>query len=373
MSTDLSTPPQVDASFPVSISRPRTSPSAARWNALMRLTRKVHLYSGLFMFPWVILYGVTALLFNHPTVFNSQSPRFYGSAEIAGTPLEGLPEAQELAAQVVKSMQLARGSDAQGPELRLVESEPARFARSSALVTMHGGNERHAVSVDLSSGTGSIRSRPIDGPADVQKPAPFPTREIKAASEMGEKLRTGVPALLQQMDLPSDDLVSVAVPDLMFHVEADGEVWRVAYNSERGTLAAKPAEQARPDGFTRQFLLRLHTAHGYPESGGARWFWAIAVDAMFVSMVFWGVSGLFMWWQLKATRNWGVVALAASAVVATLLAVGMHGEIAAQMDASPLTTEPVRRGRSPGENPGKGKSEERPDTKGRQRAAEAKT
>jgi len=335
MSTDLSPPPQVDASFPASMARPRISRAAARWNALMRLTRKVHLYSGLFMFPWVILYGVTALLFNHPTVFNGQGPRFYGSSEIAGTSLEGLPAAQELAAQVVKSMQLARGSDAQGPELRLVESEPARFARSSAIVTMHGGNARYAVSVDLSSGTGSIRSRPIDGPVIVQKPAPFPTRDVKAAGEVGEKLRTGVPALLQRMELPSDEMVSVAVPDLMFHVEADGEVWRVAYNSEQGTLAAQPAEQARQDGFTRQFLLRLHTAHGYLESGGVRWFWAIAVDAMFVSMVFWGVSGLLMWWQLKATRNWGIVALAGSAVVATLLAVGMHGEIAAQMDATP--------------------------------------
>ncbi|HVJ88034.1 MAG TPA: hypothetical protein VM452_20385, partial [Caulifigura sp.] len=36
------------------------------WNRMMRVVRRVHLYSGLFLFPWVMLYGVTALLFNHP-------------------------------------------------------------------------------------------------------------------------------------------------------------------------------------------------------------------------------------------------------------------------------------------------------------------
>jgi hypothetical protein len=44
-------------------------------------------------------------------------------------------------------------------------------------------------------------------------------------------------------------------------------------------------------------------------------------------MVFWAVSGLFMWWQIKAVRGWGAVVLAASAAVATLMALGMYGAL----------------------------------------------
>jgi hypothetical protein len=41
-------------------------------------------------------------------------------------------------------------------------------------------------------------------------------------------------------------------------------------------------------------------------------------------MVFWGVSGIFMWWQLKATRSWGFLVLLLSIAAATALGFGMH-------------------------------------------------
>ena len=31
----------------------------------MRWTRRVHMYAGLFMLPWVLMYGTSALFFNH--------------------------------------------------------------------------------------------------------------------------------------------------------------------------------------------------------------------------------------------------------------------------------------------------------------------
>ena len=33
-----------------------------RWNILVR---RLHLYAGLFMLPWVFLYGITGAMFNH--------------------------------------------------------------------------------------------------------------------------------------------------------------------------------------------------------------------------------------------------------------------------------------------------------------------
>jgi hypothetical protein len=41
-------------------------------------------------------------------------------------------------------------------------------------------------------------------------------------------------------------------------------------------------------------------------------------------MVFWGLSGLVMWWQIKATRRAGAAVLVLSAVVATAFGFAMH-------------------------------------------------
>ena len=32
---------------------------------------------------------------------------------------------------------------------------------------------------------------------------------------------------------------------------------------------------------------------------------AVSVDAVIVAMVFWALSGLWMWWEMRATRLWG--------------------------------------------------------------------
>ena len=34
-----------------------------RYNQVMRLVRRAHLYAGLFMTPWALLYGMTALVY----------------------------------------------------------------------------------------------------------------------------------------------------------------------------------------------------------------------------------------------------------------------------------------------------------------------
>ena len=78
--------------------------SRAGYNQLMKVLRRAHLYSGLFLTPWVFLYGVTALLFNHPDLFSGQQVIEVGPAEVAGTPLAQIPPPGALAARVVEKL-----------------------------------------------------------------------------------------------------------------------------------------------------------------------------------------------------------------------------------------------------------------------------
>ena len=52
---------------------------------LVKAVRRVHLYFGLFLVPWVMLYGFTALLFNHPDWMHPRTIDPFGPAILADT------------------------------------------------------------------------------------------------------------------------------------------------------------------------------------------------------------------------------------------------------------------------------------------------
>ena len=136
-----------------------------------------------------------------------------------------------------------------------------------------------------------------------------------------------IPVVLERTGFPTGEINVTSVPDLTFQIhDRDGTLWNVTANALSGTVTGSraDAEKVPNELSVRRFLLRLHTAHGYPSSGGIRWWWAVIVDAMAFVMVFWGLSGLLMWWQLKATRKLGIVLVGLSLVGAIYLAMGMH-------------------------------------------------
>ena len=60
---------------------------------------------------------------------------------------------------------------------------------------------------------------------------------------------------------------------------------------------------------TVNFLAGLHHRAGYRYDLFADDAWAFSVDLAVVAMVFWVLSGLWMWWELKVTHRWGLVSL----------------------------------------------------------------
>ena len=320
-----STPEKIRPNAGNDAERKRERLAHKRWNHAMLWVRRVHLYSGLFMLPWVLLYGVTGMLFNHPAAFSDGGTiRTFGETEIAGTPLAGAPTADELAIQVVEAINLA-ANEGEGP--RLTPPREARFSGPLSY-TLDDGESLRRVEFNLETRAGTIRA---DGRGE--RPAAAKPRDALAgvnpleldAPVVEQGLRS-LPSVLSSMRLKEATASNGRTPSLLFTADADGEPVRVFYDMASGRVSSMAAEAKSPLPL-RSFLLRMHTAHGYSATVAARWFWAIAVDAMFVSMVFWGLSGVFMWWQIKRTRWLGTAFLVVSAVVATTLATGMHAAI----------------------------------------------
>jgi hypothetical protein len=323
--TDREAHPMPDSSaIPVpetDTGRPRGRARArVRYNIAMKWVRRTHMYAGLFLVPWVFLYGISAFLFNHPDAFPDREVRAVSRSEAAGTPLEGLPDADRLAARVVAAL------NARSPEARFRLDASAGATLSRPLtVTATGRGREHSVRYDLDSGTGTVRSTA----APDEPPRYLPDGEVlRLEDSPRERLAAGVPALLGRIGIEADAVTVRNPPDLVFDLEADDGRWRVAYNLQTERLSIRRADDPSGRLSSRRFLTGLHLAFGYPSRVGPRWLWALVVDVMAAAMIAWGTSGLMMWWQMKSVRRWGAVALGASLVAASLLGVGMHAVLA---------------------------------------------
>ena len=61
------------------------------------------------------------------------------------------------------------------------------------------------------------------------------------------------------------------------------------------------------------FLERFHRRRGYATGYSLDTTWAVIVDLAIAGMIFWALSGLWMWWEMKVTRGLGAAALLAGA------------------------------------------------------------
>src|SRR5947209_14606545 len=114
--------------------------------AALLVLRRAHLYGGLALLPWVVLYAVTAFLFNHPTAFSDQPYVSFGRSALAGTPMEAPPAPADVAAQVVAALQTRAEP---GMTYALVRPELARYTREFAFASVKADGHDVNVLIDV--------------------------------------------------------------------------------------------------------------------------------------------------------------------------------------------------------------------------------
>jgi hypothetical protein len=340
-----------ESSKPSPAKRPITNPRAGKRTlkkATTQWIRRAHLFLGLFLFPWAILYGFTGYLFNHPIAFRNPPAVKFGPEVLRGTPFESLPTPESQAKAVVEKL-----NELHKPATPYKLAGEAKYEgreNALALITREGKEKNVSVSIHVRYLKGLAHYESKRGPAPVEKapfnvgppvsgrrvagaepagPPPGRSREANAGimleDTIQDRLLKTVPAVLASTGMPSGEISITSVPILVFPVEADGRVWKTSYNQLTGGVSGIPADHSTAIAMDwRRFLLQLHLAHIYSWDYDYKWFWALIVDAMAFTMCFWGLSGLLMWWQIKATRRAGFLTLIASAIVAVVMGFGMH-------------------------------------------------
>lgn len=284
---------------------------------ILILIRRIHLYFGLFLLPWVMLYGVTGAMFNHQEVFPEVTFKAVPQGLAGDSTLAGFPSAAELASQVVEALK----SVSDGEQIELADDHGAAFTGDIMFEAFTSGTQ-HVVHLDPVSLDAHITSRAPheEHPEPLLKGVAW----LELKSDPHEAAFNAAKKMFVDAGIKADrGPQPLGWAKLNFLARVNGEPARITYVLKDGHVDV--TRFAGQDGMTwRHYLLRLHTAHGQPPHWNARMFWSLFVDAMAVAMVIWGVSGVVMWWQIKRTRRLGSVVIALSLVTATLMCFAMH-------------------------------------------------
>jgi len=185
-------------------------------STVSRLTRRVHMFTALFLGPWMLMYAFSTLVMTHGDFVSS----FYPS----------------------KSPALVTER-----ELDYTRSFPTNVAREQI-------------------GLQILQDLGLDG-----------THSVSGG-------RNGKPLVITRQH-------SLAARRLTF----DSAARRVVIQKEEFR--------------TPTFLERLHRRRGYSHPYALEDTWGLSVDVAVVIMVFWSLSGIWLWWEIKSTRLWGALAL----------------------------------------------------------------
>lgn len=285
----------------------------------IRLARRAHLYAGLFLLPWVFLYGITGAMFNHQGLFPAAKIHPVPAGQFADGSLQDFPNPEALAKQVIAALQSA----APNAEITLLEAHGAAFNNNIILQTQVEGM-KHVVHIDPLSHSAKVVVPSPNEEQQEQSRLLGAVRNVKLDPNPYEMARAAVP------DIMSAAGFHAATPPrpqgwckLNFLADVNGEPARVTYVLRDGHVDV--TRFTGEDGMmARQFFLRLHTFHGRSPGWSARNLWSLFIDAMAIAMVLWGITGLIMWWQLKSIRLAGGIVLLISIIVAVIVCLNLE-------------------------------------------------
>ncbi len=282
------------------------------------LIRRIHLYAGLFLLPWVFLYGITGAMFNHEGLFPDRVIQEVDATVLGQSPMVNFPTPSELAQQVVQTINKVHGNEA----VKLMADSGAEFTNNIMYEVNEPGGRRHVVQMDPVSRSSAVVTHVSD---DLK-----PERILKSVSNISlepnplDAAQKSVPYVLSAAGIESTvDPKPFGWTKLNFLAEVNGEPARITYVLKDGHVEL--TKYAGQHGMTsRQFLMRLHTTHGQPPHWNGRMVWSLILDVMAVAMVSWGVTGVLMWWKIKRTRVIGGFVMAASVATAVALYLATH-------------------------------------------------
>ena len=328
-----------------------TSPSpkstAKNRRRFTKLVRRAHMYTGLLLLPWVILFGLSGMFFNHGRQFGPmQTVAQWTPDQVAAAHGFSPADARSLAEELVADL----NHSADGERFVLPDDHAPTL---EGTYSYQANSERGRLQVSISSNRGEAHILQLPGGKPHDSP-PFARPSAEVASFDAGSAEQLAAALLAEADVQISgplEASSRGFAELRLQVETprDGRRWNVVYKLLDGSLSGRAVDEVADNDFY-SVVTRLHKTHHYPDRRGARWVWTAFADATGITMVFWGLSGLIMWWQMKPTRVVGIAGLSVAAVLGVVI---FSGTIADHQFGPARSTGKPDAAKAPAAAPGK--------------------
>ncbi|MCH2100467.1 MAG: hypothetical protein MK209_00875, partial [Planctomycetes bacterium] len=297
--------------------------------------------SGLLLLPWILLYGVTALLFNHAGWLSERTVEHIPSSELHAVEVDEVAKDPSLIAEAVVESLREHHAEAftfgaphsakflGSRSYRIIDPDPEATVVYESISKSEAAEVprrwTRTIVVDPASKGGKIYATPV---SDSPESAGF---SVNSDLQVGLGLKAAwedqASAWVESRGWDAGELEIRRFPSVEFELDVDGEAWLCTYGTQRGSLSARPVGISSSTEPLRRFALRLHKAYGYSNSNASRAIWALFVDLTGFLMAFWGLSGILMWVQMRRLRTAGLVCLIISLGVAAGLGWAMWTEI----------------------------------------------
>lgn len=307
-----------------SVSGPGARPSRGRLRPkVMKFVRRLHMHTGLLLLPWLLFFGVSGVLFNHP--------RWLDGVEIEEQPLEAeqlqtLTELRPWNARDVAQDIVRRINEVQSTGYALDEDFASQIAGWPILMAP-GDGVRYMLILDLDEAQGVLSRRPIP---PRQEAPPFADVKVDLPQYTMASVERKVDGLLSGLGIeaPAELKAHPAMkPEIRFRMkDPNGTLWQVRYDVGNGQLGGRRADD-RPKIGLNEMMSRMHKTHHYPINFGVKTLWALFADITGVTLVLWAVTGVVIWWQIKPSRVIGMMAVSIGLVVTLAVMSGLWGDL----------------------------------------------
>lgn len=275
--------------------------------------RRAHLFVGLFLAPWVLAFGISALVIHNQTALSGWPHRSdIPPIALAAIKELHLPDAHALAAAQLQILNAREGNDA----YTLIDGSAAYDGFYSLSLNWDSNVGKALISPDAEHGSITCYEPTLIPQKAPGNRAPIFTEEQIASHqrELSEILHAADPSLR--------NVGPLSLPTMRFQLKQGDRLLTARCDLQTGAIALTPVA---PAPYWR-FLHQLHTTHKYVPGPWYRWTWLLLANAVATALVFWVLSGVVMWWQHKPARGAGLIVIVVTATLFTVVLIGMRSQ-----------------------------------------------
>lgn len=268
-----------------------------------KLNRRIHLYAGLFMIPYIFIFGLSGLMFNH-AAFMSEN-RSVETFHLEGdNQLNNLfPNINTFAASIADSIKNHNN-------INSFKLDNIKY--SNTMILRYTNKEAdHRVKIDIPTNNVEMIVLP-----DFVENNTVNRGVINAPKKLNTNdILQKVEKALENRGITSDRYRAQRIPNLEFDLTTNDNDYRVIYNLQSGDYRLIDLHQRKFK--WNYFFVNLHQVHGYPVAGfSLEWLFVFFADSLAVLMIIWAISGLIMWYKMKRQFVIGLVLIGVSIIIA---------------------------------------------------------